>query len=57
MIDGYKIKDGKVIVINYDEEDNVVEEERIYQDNIEELLKAENIEEHLKKWKKKLIKV
>ena len=56
MIDGYKIKDGKVIVINYDEEDNVVEEERIYQDNIVDLLKAENIEEHLKKMEEKVNK-
>lgn len=49
MIDGYKIRDGKVIVVNYDEADNVTEEEREYRDNIEELLKAENIEEYLEK--------
>lgn len=53
MIDGYKIKDGKVIVVNYDENDTVLEEEREYQDNIEELLIAENIEEHLDNLKDK----
>ena len=51
MIDGYKCRDGRVIVINYDNDNNVTEEEREYQDNIEELLKAENIEEYLDKLK------
>jgi len=51
MIDGYKCRDGKVVVINYDNNNNVNEEEREYQDNIEELLKAENIEEYLDKLK------
>ena len=47
MIDGYKCRDGKVIVVNYDEDNLVTETEREYQDNIDELLKAENMEEHL----------
>jgi len=47
MIDGYKCRDGKVIVVNYDEDNEVTETEREYQDNIDELLKAENMEEHL----------
>jgi len=47
MIDGYKCRDGKVIVVNYDNYNNVNEEEREYQDNIDELLKAENMEEYL----------
>lgn len=47
MIDGYKCRDGKVVVINYDEDNNRYEEERVYQDNIEELLMAENVEEYL----------
>jgi len=51
VIDGYKIKDGKVIVVNYDEYGDVDSEEREYQDNIEELLIAENVEEHLNKLK------
>lgn len=53
MIDGYKIKDGKVIVVNYDENAAVEQEEREYQDNIEELLIAENVEEHLYSLKEK----
>lgn len=47
MIDGYKCIDGKVVVVNYDECNLVTETEREYQDNIDELLKAENMEEHL----------
>lgn len=47
MIDGYKFKDGKVIVVNYDKDNEVTETEREYQDNIEELLEAENVREHL----------
>ena len=49
MIDGYKCRDGKVIVVNYDENNEVTETEREYQDNIDELLRAENVEEHLNK--------
>lgn len=51
MIDGYKFRDGRIIVVNYDSNNNVSEEEREYQDNIEELLYAENMEEHLNKLK------
>ena len=47
MIDGYKCRDGKVIVVNYDVNNEVIETEREYQDNIDELLRAENMEEHL----------
>ena len=47
MIDGYKYKDGKIIVFDYDKTDTVSEIERKYQDNIEELLMAENIKEYL----------
>jgi len=51
VIDGYKFRDGRIIVVNYDSNNNVSEEEREYQDNIEELLYAENMEEHLNKLK------
>jgi len=53
MIDGYKIKDGRVIVINYDKNNGIEETEREYQDNIEELLIAENIEDYLNDLKMK----
>jgi len=51
MIDGYKCRDGKVITINYDEDNRKLEKERSYQDNIEELLMAENVEEYLISYK------
>ena len=51
MIDGYKCRDGKVIVVNYDKADVKTETEIEYQDNIEELLMCENIEEYLNDYK------
>ena len=51
MIDGYKCRDGKVIVVNYNKCDVKTETEREYQDNIEELLMCENIEEYLNDYK------
>lgn len=51
MIDGYKCRDGKVIVVNYNKSDVKTETEREYQDNIEELLMCENIEEYLNDYK------
>ena len=47
MKDGYKYRDGKVIVVDYDQWNTKREEERKYQDNIEELLMAENVRDYL----------
>lgn len=47
MIDGYKYKDGKAIVVDYDKDNVKTIQERKYQDNIEELLMAENVREYL----------
>ena len=57
MIDGYKYKDGKIIVYDYDKTDTVSEIERKYQDNIEELLMAENIKEYLYDYKDEVNKL
>lgn len=55
MIDGYKFRDGKVIVVDYDENNVKTEIERKYQDNIGELLVAEVINDHLNGLKDEVI--
>lgn len=54
MIDGYRTKDGKVIVVDYDIYNTGREKEREYQDNIEELLMAENVREFLYDYRSKV---
>lgn len=56
MNDGYKYKNGKVIVSEYNADNaNVREEkEREYQDNIEEILIAENMIEYFKELRKEV---
>lgn len=51
MIDGYKYEDGVVKIVEYDNANIRTTKERDYQDNIEELLMAENILEHLQEAK------
>lgn len=56
MNDGYRYKNGKVIVSEYNADNaNVREEkEREYQDNIEEILVAENMIEYFKELRKEV---
>lgn len=56
MIDGYRYKDGKIIVSDYNSiNGNIRQEiEREYQDNIEEILVAENMIEYFTEEKEKV---